>query len=101
MSVIMASRIVRRTILQWRPFEEIITEDLIPLPRTYAPMRYLLAPTANATRVTQIFGKMRGPFRLMGDVMIRFSARQYQADIEKFRVTTQVIQPQYVVVRIL
>ena len=78
-------RIIRRTILQWRPFEELITEDLIPLPRTFVPIRYLLTPTAGGTRVTETFGKMRGLFRLLGDVKIRYSARQYRTYLERFR----------------
>ncbi len=78
-------QIIRRTILQWRPFEEIITEDLTPLPRTFVPIRYLLTPTENGTRITQTFGKFRGPLRLVGDLILRMSARQAQVDVEKFR----------------
>ncbi|MBI3960264.1 MAG: DUF2652 domain-containing protein [Chloroflexi bacterium] len=80
-------QIIRRTILQWRPFEEIITEDLIPLPGTFVPIRYLLTPTASGTRLTQTFGKGRGPLRLLADLKLRLSAKQAQADVEKFRDT--------------
>ncbi len=79
-------QISRRTILQWRPFEEIIFEAPTPLPRTFSPVRVLLTPTAGGTHVAHTFGKMRGVFRLLGETIIRFSARQYhQAAIETFR----------------
>lgn len=85
-------QIIRRTILQWRPFEEIITEDLIPLPKTFVPMSYRLEPTAKGTRITQTFGKGRGPFHLLADLMLRMSAKQAQADVEKFRDAVQSAQ---------
>lgn len=78
-------QIVRRTILQWRPFEEIITEDLTPLPTYSVPMRYSLTPTTGGTRVTQAFAKGRGALRLMGDFVVRRMAKQAQIDIDKFR----------------
>ena len=85
-------QIIRRTILQWRPFEEIITEDLTPLPKTFVSISYRLTPTETGTCITQTFGKGRGPFRLLADLMLRMSAKQAQADIEKFRDAIQSAQ---------
>ena len=78
-------QIIRRTILQWRPFEEMITEDLTPLPTYFVPIRYSLTPIATGTRVTQTFGKGRGTLRLIGDLVIKGMTKQAQVDIEKFR----------------
>ncbi len=82
-------QIIRRTILQWRPFEEMITEDLTPLPTYSVPIGYSLTPTAAGTRITQTFGKGRGPLRLIGDLVIKAMAKQAQVDIEKFRDAVQ------------
>ncbi len=76
---------LRRTILQWRPFEEFISDDLTPLPKTVVPARYQLTPTETGTRLTEIFGKSRGPLRLLADWRFKFVAKQYQAGIDRFR----------------
>ena len=78
-------QIIRRTILQWRPFEEIITEDLTPLPTYFVPIRYNLTPTASGTHITQTFGKGRGLLRMVGDIVVKTMTKQAQADIDKFR----------------
>ncbi|RLT41697.1 MAG: DUF2652 domain-containing protein [Chloroflexi bacterium] len=78
-------QVIRRTILQWRPFEEMITEDLTPLPTYYVPVRYSLTPTAKGTRVTQTFGKGRGALSLIGDFVMKRMGKQAQIDIDKFR----------------
>lgn len=78
-------QIIRRTILQWRPFEEMITEDRTPMPTYLIPIRYSLTPTVSGTRITQTYGKGRGPLRLVGDLVVKSMGKQAQIDIEKFR----------------
>ena len=55
------------------------------MPTYFVPIRYRLTPTARGTRITQSFGKGRGPLRLMGDLVVRGMGKQAQIDIDKFR----------------
>lgn len=82
-------QVVPQTILQWHPFEQMTTEDLLPIPikNTTVLADYRLAPTEVGTRFTQSFSKARGslPGRLMADLMIRMMAKAAVRDIEAFK----------------
>jgi hypothetical protein len=80
---------VTETILEWQPFERIITQDLIPIPvpDTYALIETHLVSTENGARLIQSFGKAKGP--LLGRILYFLGAKtmvkQVQQDIEAFK----------------
>lgn len=80
-------RMTTQTILQWRPFEQMTSEDAFPLPNTYLLVDFVLTPIQTGTRLTQRMGKATGPlpFRLLADFMIRRMAPDGQRDIDAFR----------------
>jgi len=81
--------VIPQTILEWRPFERVVTRDLmpIPIPNTFALVEYLLVPTERGTRLSQTFGQATGPWlgRLIVPVGLRAMAKQAQADIDAFK----------------
>ena len=83
-------QVVPQTVLEWRPFERIVLDTLIPIPiqNVSALSEYVLAPTDRGTRFTQRIGKARGPLlgRWMCDLSMRLMlARHGQRDLERFR----------------
>jgi hypothetical protein len=54
-------RMATQTVLVWQPFEQMTSQDLTPVPRTYAMVNLLLSPTETGTHLLQQFGKSTGP----------------------------------------
>src|SRR3990172_2899335 len=79
-------RIVIQTVLEWQPFEQMTTEDLV-MPDTYALVDYRLIPTDTGTRLVQTFSKARGPLlrRILVQTIVSMSSKTYQRDIEAFK----------------
>lgn len=82
-------RMLTHTVLEWQPFERIVTQDLIPIPipNTYALMEYRLTPTETGALLIHTFGKATGPFlgRLLCDQIVRRSPKRWQANIDSFK----------------
>jgi uncharacterized protein YndB with AHSA1/START domain len=82
-------KMLTHTILEWQPFEYIITQDLIPvpIPNTFALLEYRLVPTENGARFIQTFSKATGPFlgRILSDRTVRRMAKRWQMNIESFK----------------
>jgi hypothetical protein len=53
-------RVIMQTVLEWEPFEQLTTEDLV-MPNTTVLTDYRLEPAANGTRLVETLGKVRGP----------------------------------------
>lgn len=66
-------RITTQTILEWRPFEQMTTEDNTPVPKTTCLIQFRLAPTETGTMITAISSKARGPWlnRMICDLVAR------------------------------
>ena len=79
-------RIVTQTILEWRPFEQMTTEDLA-MPNLYVLVDNRLVPTQTGTRLVHTWGKARGPLpmRLIGNAVLAMSAKSAQRHIEAFK----------------
>ncbi len=77
------------TILEWKPFERMLTEVLmpVPVPGVFVLIEYELMPIESGTRLIQTFSQSRGPTlgRLMADFMVRMSAKAGQRDIAAFK----------------
>ncbi len=82
-------KIVPQTILEWRPFERVLTEDLVPIPAkgTFLYADYRLEPSPSETRLIQEIAFSRGPWlgKFMARMMAIFVQGQYQRDLEKFK----------------
>jgi uncharacterized protein YndB with AHSA1/START domain len=82
-------QLIPQTILEWQPFERIVTQDLVPIPfpNTYALLETNLIPTGAGTRLTQAFSKATGPWlgRAFCDLVLRMSAARRKKDIEAFK----------------
>ena len=82
-------KFVSQAILEWQPFERILTQDLlpVPIPNTYVLVEYRLLPAAGGTRLVQVFGKPKGPLlgRALMKIMQPMLAGQGQKDIEAFK----------------
>lgn len=82
-------QVIRQTVVQWQPFEQMTTEDLVPL--ALSPIRVLvdfrLIPTQHGTRLVQTMGKAQGPLlvRKVADRMLGSMAGKGKKDIEAFR----------------
>ena len=78
-----------QTILEWQPFERMITQDIIPMPipNVSALIEYRLEPIPTGTRFSQIFSKARGPLlgRLLCNFVMKRMGRQGLVDIRAFR----------------
>jgi len=80
----------RRTpqvILEWTPFERVVTQDAMPVPNVSVLVEYALEPIPAGTRFTQTLSKSRGPWlgRLLSDIVLRGMAKQGRTDIQSFR----------------
>jgi hypothetical protein len=81
-------RIVTQTVLQWQPFEQMTTEDLvIKLLKTSVLMDYRLLLTEAGTRLIQTFSKARGPLpmRLLMNLAAKTMKKRAQRDIDTFK----------------
>jgi hypothetical protein len=85
--------IVPQTIIEWLPFERVLTEDLVPIPikDTYLYGDYRLEPHEDGTRLIQEISFSRGPNlgrwlnRMMCKMMGAMMKTQYQRDMDKFK----------------
>ncbi|MEZ4768947.1 MAG: DUF2652 domain-containing protein [Caldilineales bacterium] len=82
-------RIIMQTVLQWRPFEQMTTRDLVPIPGSYITvlMDLALAPTDTGTRLTDIWEYPEGTLlgRSMARLMIGNMRKQVQTNLDHFR----------------
>jgi hypothetical protein len=80
-------RVISQTVLEWQPFERILTEDAVPLPNTTMLVEYRLEPTPTGTRFSQIYSKARGPWpwRMLCDLVIPGQAGQAQKNLLAFK----------------
>ncbi len=88
-------KVTAQTVLEWRPFERILTEDLmnmIPGAQLYALSEFRLEPVLSGTRLSQKSALWRGPgyakalLKLMGIFILPGLRAALQRDIEKFKV---------------
>ncbi len=82
-------QVIRQTVVQWRPFEQMTSEDLVPTPlgSLRVLMDFHLIATEAGSRLVQAVGKPQGPFfaRKMGEMMMASMAKRAKQDIEAFR----------------
>lgn len=83
-------QLIRQTVVSWKPFERVITQDLIPVPfpNVTAYVGYQLSRTERGTRLVQAVSKaMTGSFlgRLMVDLVMPTKRKEFAHDIEKFK----------------
>jgi hypothetical protein len=83
-------QLIRQTVIAWKPFEQVITQDLIPVPfpNVTAYVGYQLFRTEKGTRLVQAVSKaMTGSFlgRLMVDLIMPTKRKEFAHDIEKFK----------------
>ncbi len=82
-------------ILEWRPFERIVTQDLPGLPLPVAKPTLLsefrLEPIAGGTRLTQSHAKATGPLigRTMVNMVLPRQNKLFQRDIDNFRMVIE------------
>jgi hypothetical protein len=81
---------IRQTVVSWKPFEQVITQDLIPVPfpNVTAYIGYQLSRTEKGTRLIQAVSKaVTGSFlgRWMVDLVMPTKRNEFAHDIEKFK----------------
>lgn len=81
---------IRQTVISWKPFERVITQDLIPIsfPNVTAYVGYQLSRTEKGTRLVQSVSKaVTGSFlgRLMVDLVMPTKRKEFAHDIEEFK----------------
>lgn len=78
------------TVLEWRPFERLVTQDLVVLPlpvgRPLILCEYRLEPIERGTRLTQSFARPTGPLlaRMMVNAMMKPMMKMFQRYVEGF-----------------
>lgn len=82
-------QVIRQTVVQWRPFEQMTSEDLVltPLGSVRVLMDLRLIPSEGGSRLVQTIAKAQGPLlaRKMADRMLGSMAKKAWSDIEAFR----------------
>lgn len=83
--------VVPQTILEWHPFERIITEDFVgqlPIKNCFVLSEYRLEKTSSGTRLTQGAALSRAPWigQVMLNIGLRMMKTQFVRDIEKFKI---------------
>jgi hypothetical protein len=78
-------RVVTQTILDWQPFERMLSEDLV-MGKTTVLVELSLVPTNTGVRLVQVFSKARGPLpiRTVANMVLKSKAREAGRDIETF-----------------
>ena len=81
---------IRQTVISWKPFERVITQDLIPIsfPNVTAYVGYQLSRTEKGTRLVQSVSKaVTGSFlgRSMVDLVMPTKRKEFAHDIEEFK----------------
>lgn len=82
-------RVTTQTVLEWRPFEQMTTEDSTPVPKTTVLTQFRLTPTVNGTLLTATCSKARGPWlnRKMCDLVARIVvAKVFQKGLADLRI---------------
>jgi carbon monoxide dehydrogenase subunit G len=87
------NRVTPQVIVEWRPFERVVTKDKLPFPggTTFIHVVYRLEAAAGGTRLSQAFARPSGPAyarlatRLMGSIM----RTRIERDLEAFSQTIQ------------
>ena len=66
-------RMTTQTVLEWRPFEQMTTEDTTPVPKTTVLVQFRLTPTERGTLITATCSTARGPwlFRKLCDLVAK------------------------------
>ncbi|HEY5578298.1 MAG TPA: DUF2652 domain-containing protein [Acidimicrobiia bacterium] len=81
-------RVVPQVILEWRPFERVVTRDLLPVPAgaSYLVSVCELHPIEGGTRLVQQAGWLTGPWigRTISRIFLRASRKSSQRDIDAF-----------------
>lgn len=87
------SRVTPQAIVEWRPFERVVTKDKLPFPggTTFIHVVYRLEPTAGGTRLSQAFVRPSGPAyaRLATRLMGAKLGPRIERDLESFSRTIQ------------
>jgi uncharacterized protein YndB with AHSA1/START domain len=82
-------KVVPQLILEWTPFERVVTQDRIPIPvqNTFCLVEYSLSPTSSGTLLRQSMALGPGPWlgRLLCRLLLPGMTKQGQKDIEAFR----------------
>lgn len=82
-------KVVPQMILEWTPFERVVTQDRIPIPvaNTFCLVEYRLTPSATGTRFSQsiALGPAPWPGRLLCRLTLPTMTKQGQKDIGAFR----------------
>jgi hypothetical protein len=80
-------RMTTQTLLVWQPFEQMTSQDLTPVPKTYVLVNLLLTPTETGTRLVQQFSKSTGPWwgRVLCDFVLSTMVKAAQKDIDAFK----------------
>lgn len=80
-------RLVNQTVLEWQPFEHMLTEDTMPVPKVTILVEYSLEAVQEGTCLTISFSKSRGPWpaRALCDQAMRGMAKQTEQNIAAFR----------------
>jgi Protein of unknown function (DUF2652) len=75
-----------QTVLEWVPFEQLMTEDLV-MPNLTVLIEYRLTPTETGTHLIETFSKARGPLRvrLLGNVMLSRMAGEKREQFANFQ----------------
>jgi hypothetical protein len=77
------------TILEWQPFERIVTHIRLPIPlgNTFAYIDFQLRPTPAGTCLSQVISKASGPWlgRAFARVALAATAKQGQRDLDEFK----------------
>jgi uncharacterized protein YndB with AHSA1/START domain len=82
-------KLIPQTILEWQPFERIVTQDLIPIPvpNTFALIESRVVPAENRAHLILTLSKARGPLRgrILSDLAKGMMAKRRRKDIESFK----------------
>jgi uncharacterized protein YndB with AHSA1/START domain len=91
------NELIRQTILEWRPFEHMVSQDLvpIPIPGTSVLVEFTLAPTPAGTHLAMTFSKARGPRlgRLLVNLVLPGRARLYRDNLAAFKARVEATPP--------
>jgi hypothetical protein len=80
--------IIPETVLEWQPFEHIITQDTTPIPGTSILVEYQLQPAPAGTHMLVNFSKSLGPLfnRKIADLFVQRKVTQRgKADLAAFK----------------
>ena len=81
--------IIMQTVIQWRPFEQMTTRDLVQIPGSHITilMDYAIEPTECGTRLVQTWEQADGNFygRTLSRLVLKTKRKQAQLDMDRFR----------------